>query len=301
LRGSARSIDGFPLVPLLEHCSDVLEKFGGHVKAAGLTAKSENLAVITEKIKSYCAENFTEMPFDTLMIDKLLTPEDLSLENVQSLKTLAPFGEENPLPLFLMQNCVILSKKPLKDGKFLSFNVKLGNIVQKILNFGCAFNEFNFENGQAVDILVTLDINEYNGTTGVSAQLKDIRPAGFNQERHFAALRAYEALVRGEKIDCNLSARVLPDKGDIKIIYDILRLHSTFAGITLTDAESIYREASAKGLNYCKFRIILDVLAEFKLIEYDIINNKVKLNSAAGKADLDSSAVLAKVKTLCAM
>jgi len=300
LRGSARSVDGFPLVPLLEHCADKLEKFGGHVKAAGLTAKAGNLDTLTEKIKSYCAENFSEMPFDTLFIDKVLVSEDLNLEGVEELKTLAPFGEGNPMPLFLMQNCAILSKKPLKDGKFLSFNVKIGNVVQKILNFNCAYNEFGYDNGQVVDILVTLDINDYNGVRSVSAQLKDIRPAGFNQERHFAALLAYEAIVRGEKIDSNLSARVLPEKQDIKIIYDILRLNSTFTGAVFTDAERIYTDASARGLNYCKFRIILDVLSELKLIEYDIINNRVKLNSPSEKADLDSSAVLNKVKLLCA-
>jgi single-stranded-DNA-specific exonuclease len=293
IRGSARSVEGFPLVPLLEHCSDLLEKFGGHVKAAGLTAKTENLEKLVERIKAYSAEHFPEMPFDILNIDKALSPEDLSLENVESLQTLAPFGEGNPAPLFLMQNCTILSKKPLKEGKFLSFNVKLGNIVQKILNFSSAYSDFNFENNSQVDILVTLDINEYNGTRSLSAQLKDIRPASFNQERHFAALRTYEALVRGESIDKELEARVVPEKDDVKMIYDILRLG-------INNSEHIFTAASAKGMNYCKFRIILDVLYEFGLIEYNYITGRVNLLPAQSKADLESSAILVKMKSLCA-
>ncbi|MDR2558397.1 MAG: single-stranded-DNA-specific exonuclease RecJ [Oscillospiraceae bacterium] len=293
IRGSARSVDGFPLVPLLEHCSVHLEKFGGHVKAAGLTAKSENLSSVAAKIKAYSAEHFPEMPFDVLNIDKIIVPEDLSLENIESLKSLAPFGESNPMPLFLMQNCAILSKKPLKDGKFLSFNVKIGNIVQKILNFNCTYDDFNYENNQSVDILVTLDINEYNGTRSISAQLKDIRPSGFNQDRYFAALRTYERLVRGESIDVGLEARVIPEKEDVKIIYDILRLG-------ITDAERIYTEAAAKGINYCKFRIIIDILKEFGLLEYNLISSKINLLTApsAQKADLESSVMLAKVRSL---
>jgi len=304
LRGSARSVEGFPLVPLLEHCGEYLEKFGGHVKAAGLSAKSENFNIIAEKIKSYCAENFPEMPFDTFNIDKVIAPEDLNLAVVEGLKSLAPFGEGNPVPLFLIQNCVILSKKPLKEGKYLSFNVRIGNnpgVVQKILCFSTTYNDFAYENGQTVNLLVTLEINEYNGVKSVSAQLKDIQPAGFNQDKHFAALRAYESLVRGEKIDTALSARAIPEKDDIKIIYDILRLCAAFAGAESTDTGNIYAQASAKGLNYCKFRIILDVLAEFELIEHDITGSKVKLAPVAKKADLDSSQILRKMRQLAGM
>jgi single-stranded-DNA-specific exonuclease len=296
VRGSARSIDGFPLVPLFEHCNSeevLLEKFGGHVKAAGFTAKAVNLPALTQRIKAYSAEHFPEMPFDIMNIDKVLSPEDLTLENVATLQTLAPLGEGNPIPLFLIPGCVILSKKPLKDGKFLSFNVRFGNMVQKILNFGSSFSDFNFDNNQSVDILVTLDINEYNGTKSVSAQLKDIRLSGCNQDRYFAALRTYEALVRGECIGSGLEARILPEKGDIKIVYDILR-----SGSADMDAERAFAQAAAKGINYCKYRIILDILKEFNLIEFNLINNKIKLIPAASKADLESSVMLARVKSL---
>jgi single-stranded-DNA-specific exonuclease len=291
LRGSARSVDGFPLVPLLEHCSDLLEKFGGHVKAAGLTAKSGNLSSLVTKIKAYSAEHYPEMPFDILNIDKILSPEDLSLANIEELNSLAPFGEGNPVPLFLMPGCVILSKKPLKDGKFLSFNVKFGGVVQKILHFNSTYEDFTYENNQVADILVTLDINEYNGTRSISAQLKDIRPAAFNQDKYFAALRAYESLVRGENVDAALAARVIPEKDDIKLIYDILRSGKS-------DTERIFTEASAGGINYCKFRIILDILKEFGLLEYDIVSSKVKLLPSAVKADIESSVMLARVKSL---
>jgi single-stranded-DNA-specific exonuclease len=296
LRGSARSVEDFPLMPLLEHCRELLEKFGGHVKAAGFSAKSENFDELLNKIKNFSKR--TEQPLDVFDIDKIIADGDLSIEQVERLQELAPFGEGNPVPLFLMQNCAILSKKPLKDGKYLTFNVKCGNIVQKILDFSSTYSDFPYENNQTVDILVTLDINEYNGARSVSAQLKDIRPAGFKQEKHFAAKATYESLVRGEKIDSALAVRAIPEKSDIRVIYDILRLFSAFAGSDGLSAERIYTEASAKGLNYCKFRIILDVLKEFDLIKYDIINNKVKLIPAAEKADLESSRILGGMKTL---
>ncbi|MCL1822856.1 MAG: single-stranded-DNA-specific exonuclease RecJ [Oscillospiraceae bacterium] len=295
LKASARSIEAFPLMPLLEACSDLLEKFGGHVKAAGFTAKSENFSALEARIKAYSAAHFPQMPFDVIHIDKVLCEEDLTLENVEGLKKLAPCGEENPLPVFLMQNCVILSKKPLKDGKYISFNVRMGSVTQKILYFNCTYNDFCFENGQAVDLLVTLELNEYNGITSVSAQCKDIRPSGFQQEKTFAALRTYEALIRGEAPDPALITRIIPEKDDIKIIYDILRKF----GENQINILRVYYEAVSKNLNYCKFRIIIDILAEFKLITFDIINGAVLLLPVSGvKANLDNSETLSKIKTM---
>ena len=297
IRGSARSIEGFPLMPLLDRCKAYLEKYGGHVKAAGFTAKADKLPAIINEIKNYCAENFPQMPPDIITADKILKPEDLSLESVEGLRALRPFGESNPVPVFMMQNCEIVSKRPLKDGKYLSFNVKTGNVIQKVLNFSQSYSDFRFREGDKIDVLVTLDINEYNGTRSVSAQMKDVRPVGFNQDRHFAALRAYESLRRGEEIDVKLAARALPEKEDVKVIYDILRRNGADKN---NSADVIYAEVSAKGVNYCKFRVILDVLSEFKLIEYDIVKGTVKLLPACGKADLESSLILNKMKALAA-
>ncbi|MCL2076972.1 MAG: single-stranded-DNA-specific exonuclease RecJ [Oscillospiraceae bacterium] len=299
VRGSARSVEGFPLVPLLEHCGEELEKFGGHVKAAGFTAKAENFPVIADKIKSYSKIHFPQMPRDVINIDKILAPEDLNLENVENLKALQPFGECNPVPVFLLQNCIILSKKPLKEGKFLTFNVRVGSVVQKILNFSCTYDNFGYENGEAVDILVSLDINEYNNVRSVSAQLKDIRHAGFNQDRHFAALDAYENLIRGEEINQRLAERAFPQKNDIKIIYDILR--NSVNSNRVTVAERVFAEASKTGVNYCKFRIILDVLSEFRLIEYKLTDDLIKLLPVSEKADLESSEILGRFKALAVL
>jgi single-stranded-DNA-specific exonuclease len=287
LRGSARSVEGFPLVPLLEHCSKLLEKFGGHAKAAGFSAKSEHYDELITRIGAYAAEHFPVMPADTLYIDKVLEPADLELEAVEALDALAPFGEGNPVPLYLMQNCVILSKKPLKDGKYLSFNVRVCNTVQKVLCFSTSYSDFAYDIGQHIDAVVTLCINEWNGTRSVSAQLKDCRSAGFSQERYFAAQAAYESFVRNENIDPALSERVVPGKEDIRAVYDALR-HSA-------NADRVF---AAAGLNYCKFRIVLDVLSECGLIEHDIINNTIKLNNISEKADLETSRTLCKVKAL---
>ena len=287
LRGSARSVEGFPLVPLLEHCTDLLEKYGGHVKAAGFSAPSENYDVLARRISTYTAEHYPVMPQDILYIDKVLQPADLELEAVEALDELAPFGEGNPVMLFLMQNCVIISKKPLKDGKYLSFNVRIAGEVQKVLCFFSTYSDFAYDTGQSVDIVVTLCINEWNGTRSVSAQLKDIRLSGFNQERHFAAYAAYESLVRGEALDPALAERVVPDKNDIKAVYDALRrstcVERIFAGVNL---------------NYCKFRIILDVLTECGLAEYDAVNNKVELKTVSEKADIENSKTLCRVRDL---
>jgi single-stranded-DNA-specific exonuclease len=165
-------------------------------------------------------------------------------------------------------------------------------VNQKILNFSCTYNDFRFKNGECADILVTLDINEYNGTVSVSAQQKDIQSAGFNRDRHIAACAAYDSLRRGEEIEKSLSERVLPGKDDIRTVYDELKKNA--------DLERVFAAVSEK-LNYCKFKIILDVLKEFGLIEYNLIKNTAGILPAAEKADLESSEVLSKVKALAVL
>jgi single-stranded-DNA-specific exonuclease len=292
LRGSARSVEGFPLYPLLEHCgkAGLLEKFGGHVKAAGFSAASRNYNALVECIRDYTAEHYPVMPQDILYIDKVCEPSDLTLDNAERLGELEPFGEGNPVPLYLLQNCVIISKKPLKDGKFLSFNVRLGNTAQKVLCFNSTYADFCFEVGQAADIVVTLGINDYNGIRSVSAQLRDIRCAGFNQDRHFNALAAYESIVRSESVDPGLAERVIPGTDEIKTIYDSLR--------NCTSVDKLYAQAMTKNINYCKFKIILDMLCECGLAKHDAVSGTAELVPASGKADLENSETLCKVRAL---
>lgn len=286
-RGSARSTEDLPLFPMLESCSDMLIRFGGHAKAAGLTVSSDMIDAFSDAVYAYCEDRVKAAGGELLTADMELSPSDLDISNIELIDNLEPFGEGNPTPLFLLGNCTIRSKKPLKDGKYTSFTFLFGGAEKRAVYFGSEFDAFAYSENDTVDILANLSVNEYNGRRSISVMVKDIRPAGFRQDRYFAAKTAYEDYRCG-RIDERLLCRMAPERDDMRRAYDILRS----AG-SLTKAEML---ADRAGLNYCKFRIILDILGEFGLAETDITRDAVRLIPSDAKADLTKSRVLAGLR-----
>ena len=291
VRGSARSIDGFSIYSALASCSSLLTKFGGHTKAAGFSMKTCDVEQFIKKISDYARENFESMPKPLLVAEKELSSEDFTIGAISELVLLEPFGEGNARPVFLMNGCRIISKKPLKNGKFLSFTAEFAGEVRTILVFSMPYDDFWYEPGDVLDVAVTLDINEYNGAKNIQILAKDIRRAGFKQERYFAALETYEKLRRSEKIEPKLYERITPDETSIKAVYDLLRTH----------IKTVSRAADAalkKGINHCLFLIILDVLKELGLVSFDNTYNKIELQPVKEKADLTKSVIIKKLKKI---
>lgn len=288
-RGSARSIEGFSLYHLLEGNSDLLLRFGGHVKAAGFSIKADKIDELRERIRKYTAEHFTKMPEYTILADKEILPSELEIENIEELEKLHPFGEGNQIPLFILRNCKITDIRSLKSGKYTSFSFAFGKSVHKALSFSIAFDAFPYRCGESVDILGNAELNTYNDKTSVVIKTKEIRPSGFDQDKYFAAFRVYEQIKRGEEFDKRLSKRIVPDRDTLKIIYDIVRKNG--GRMTISDMAFLTGE-----INYCMFRIGLDALSELGLIELDIVSDTVSLKKSSGKVDLDSSVLLNSLK-----
>lgn len=286
-RGSARSTDDLPLYDLLDNCADKLIRFGGHTKAAGLTVASDMIDELREAIYAYCDEKLTGICAETLTADMEIMPEELTLDNISLIENLEPFGEGNQNPLFLLRGCTITSKKPLKDGKYISVGLRFGGIDHRAVHFGSTYDAFPYSEGDTVDIIANIAVNEYNDRRNINILIKDMRYSGFRQDRYFAARTAYEDYRCG-RVESRLLCRMAPETDELRKVYDILRGTACFA-----KAEMI---ADRAGINACKFRIILDVFEEFGLAHTDITNDLVKLLPAKGKADLEKSRVMAALK-----
>lgn len=103
--GSARSIQGLDLYEAIENCSDLLENFGGHVYAAGLTLKEENLAEFSERVNRFIGEKVTEeMMTPVIELDAKLDFARITPKFFRILKQFQPFGPGNNNPLFLTEN-----------------------------------------------------------------------------------------------------------------------------------------------------------------------------------------------------
>lgn len=288
-RGSGRSTEGLSLYKLIDSCKDLLIRFGGHTKAAGLTLSTANIEAFRKSAYEYCEREITEPVIETIYADAKILPSELTMSNIELLENLEPFGEGNQSPVFLLKNCVIGAKKKLKEGKYISFSFTFGGSEYRAVDFGRAYDAFPCSEGDIADILAALEINEFNDKRSISVRVKDIRLSGFNEARFFAAKTAYENYRCG-KIDKRLIVRMAPTSEELKKAFDIIR-----STASLSKAEFL---ADKAGINCCKFGIITDVFEEFALIKKDIPTDSIKIQPTKGKADLSKSKILANLKDM---
>lgn len=288
-RGSARGIEGFSIYKLLEHCSPLLTKYGGHPKAGGFSLAADKISEFTDMAYEYCRRCYPKMPVCTASADMYADCRMLTQENVELMSRLEPFGEGNRQPVFLLKNCVVRSKRALKDGRYTSFEVQSGGATLKALSFRIPFAEFYAEVGSSVDIMATAEINEYNGATSVNLKVQEIRPSDFNEDRFFAAQRVYEEIVRGEGCDSRLAPRIIPDRDALKGIYDMVKKDG--ARMSAEDM-CVY----GSNVNYCMLRIALDAFAEVQMVELTPEAGRCTVLPTNKKHDLFASGILADLK-----
>lgn len=172
-KGSARSIDGFDLVQVLEELKDVLENFGGHAKAAGMTVRNEQMADLYDKILLIADGKLKEEDLvKKIIIDAELKKEDLTLKLVDELQKLEPFGLGNPRPVFCLKKMPVNSVRTIgKDQKHLKF--KINNL--DVIGFG--FGDWNQEiqENQMIDLAFTIESDSWSGERKVQLKMVDMK------------------------------------------------------------------------------------------------------------------------------
>ncbi|MCK5347713.1 MAG: single-stranded-DNA-specific exonuclease RecJ, partial [Candidatus Heimdallarchaeota archaeon] len=173
---SARSIKGFHLNKALAHCSDILESFGGHKLAAGLTIREEKIKEFTKLINNFAHDILeAESLYPSIDIDAEVSLFDLSLDLVDELDKLEPYGEGNRAPIFCTRNLTLKSKPAALKRETLKFWVSDGQISVSAVGFGkakyCEYLRF----GQKVDLAYELCIDDWNKAPAIQLKLKDIK------------------------------------------------------------------------------------------------------------------------------
>lgn len=291
-RGSARGVDGFSIYKLLDRCSRVLTKFGGHPKAGGFSLPADRIGDFRQMVYAFCRECYPKMPEYTVSADMEITGDLLTEEALNSLSQLEPCGEGNQRPVFLLRNCTVESKRALKDGRYTSFELRSGGVKLKALCFGIPFAKFHPEQGSMVDIIAAAELNEFRGVKSVTLKVQEIRPSGFREDRFFAAQRTYEEISRGEGCDSRLAPRVIPDRNALMAVYDLLR---KYGGAMSAEELCIY---GGSDLNYCMLRIALDTFASAGMAEQSADAYTVRLVPVTHKTDLMASGFLADLRRM---
>ena len=182
--GSARSILGFDLYKAIDSCRDLLENFGGHTYAAGLTLRLENIAEFKERFQKYVEENLhAEQQVPQIDIDAALHFAEINHTFFNTLQRFAPFGPDNNKPVFVTYNVVDYQKRCRLVGqgnKHIKLDVR--DLTGGPTMSGIAFNAHDAENtikyinsGMPFHICYTLEENNFNGKKSIQLMIKDIK------------------------------------------------------------------------------------------------------------------------------
>lgn len=177
-RGSARSIPGFDLYEAMNKCSFLFEKFGGHQMAAGLTIKEDNI----EKLKYMLNEIAWEMTANKQFVPEIFI--DYKIDNIsmisqliEELELLQPYGEGNPVPIFVFRGLTIEEIKLLGNNKHLSLKLYDGNDTIRGIGFNIGFIINYIAVNEKIDIICSVEKNLWNGTEFIQLNIKDIKKA----------------------------------------------------------------------------------------------------------------------------
>ena len=177
-KGSGRSIAGFDLHEALTECKDILEGFGGHSMAVGLSIKRDNLSKLKEKFEKIAEEAHLEQIYPTINIDCAINIDNVNKEMVEGLSLLEPLGEGNKMPIFAFKNLKIDSIRSLTEGKHLKLILKSNNNTYiNAIGFNLGYLVDEFVIGDKVDVAGCLEMNSFNGTDSVQINLKDVMKA----------------------------------------------------------------------------------------------------------------------------
>lgn len=284
-RGSARSVEGFSIYEALAACGDHLTKFGGHVGAGGFSLLKENIGSFKEAMQKFAAEHYPAPPVLTIRADKVILPNELSLDAISSLSSLEPFGEGSRQPIFLIRKAVLTDIVPLSGGVHTKLRLNYGGTMLEGLLFGTKAEDILYRKGDTLDLLASFSINVFNGRTSVSMRISDMRSSRVSQLRYFNAKAAYEQFKRGEGIDTALAKRALPTRDELILIY------KTIAKFCVISSDELFGQLDENVISYCKLRIAVDIFAELGFITYEIWNDRITFIKNPPKAAIESSKI----------
>ncbi len=177
--GSARSVAGFDLYEALLECSDLLEQFGGHKYAAGLTMKTENIPAFQQKFEEVVSRTIPEeLLTQSLAIDAEIELGSISPKFYRILKQFEPFGPQNMAPLFVSRNVYTYGSASSVGEKHLKMTVHQDNkALYNCIGFGLSECLPLVSSGVPYDICYTIEDNTWREKTSIQLNIKGIRPS----------------------------------------------------------------------------------------------------------------------------
>ncbi len=180
ITGSARSITGFDIYKAIESCRDLLENFGGHTYAAGLSLREENLEAFINRFMGLAGEEIiTEQMIPQIDIDASLDFKEINARFVSDLKRMNPFGPDNQKPIFCTHHVKDYGTSKLvgKDSEHIKLELIDSHSSSPMHGIAFGMHQYNdyIKEMKPFSICYTVEENTYNGNTTIQLLIKDIK------------------------------------------------------------------------------------------------------------------------------
>lgn len=285
-KGSCRSYGGFNLFDALSACSDWLEGFGGHALAAGLSIKRDSV----EGFRLALAEYYKKLPppeAPCLVCDlRIDDPELLTMDCVESLDELEPFGSGNPRPNLCITDALLDRVTAIGGGRHLKLRLEKGGVYFDCVMFSTREDELGVREGDRVDAAFYPQINEYHGHRSVQLVMLGLR-------------RADTLPLCIDILDNKLpgpwdGSDLCPERSDFVKVWRWLERRGGGAHGSLEDVAG-WRPG---GMHPAKLLLCLRVMRDLGLVTAQRTGNdiRVQVQKIQGKADLASHPLIIKLR-----
>ena len=287
-KASSRSYGGFNLFSALSDLSDLLESYGGHELAAGFTIHASQIPAfrqaICEKAKDYYTE---DTPRTVLDADCVVSPELLTLFNIDSLSRLEPCGNSCPKPVLVMENLTVDRISQVGGGRHMRLRLRSGRHFFNAIYFSATPESASIAEGDLVDVAFVPQVNEFRGERTPQMNVTDIRPACSAEASCCCA--GYRELQTG-RITAPFAQKLLPDRATLGLVWRYLASCGTVKETPMCLLRKIVRW-SGKPMTQGMLLTCLDIFADVHLIRIERLHKylSVELLPCEQKADLTTS------------
>lgn len=176
--GSARSVPGFNLYEAIHACKEHLLGYGGHFAAAGMTLEAGQVDAFREKFEQVVSSTITpEQLIPEIVIDAEIALQDIRQPFYDIISQMEPYGPENLRPVFIAKKVIDTGRSKVVKEQHIRFSVQQHNVTVTGIGFGMAEKFHLLQQKQPIDIVFTIDINEWNGNTSLQIKVIDFRLA----------------------------------------------------------------------------------------------------------------------------
>lgn len=326
-KASARSIEKFDLFRALTACEDLLDRYGGHEMAAGLTIQKSRIDEFRKRINEYADRVLADEDLvPSLKIDAFVENGDLTLESVRELDKMAPYGEANPKPCFGYIGLRIAEIRTMSAGRHLKLMLYAGSTLIEAVGFGMGELAKQYRIGDIVDLVFIPDINEWGGVRRMQLLIRDIRPGVFakldknivftmSNDYNNNDMKLINSLRQQYRLD---PEELIPERPELEQVYRYIRAHwraadsngsdgngasggSSFTIVNLHELSTLMSARLGIRMNYFKLKKALEIFSELGLLTLESAEPGglvVRQADDAGRVCLETSTLYDRLQAL---